>query len=166
MGYHWCALHVQPRHEFRVFERLTDAAIELFLPATERISKWSDRNKRIRLPLFPGYLFVHIDDTNSARLTILKTKGVVRILGTNSGEPESVPDEQILCLKRIVEAGVPIDIYPYLQEGHRVKIVRGALAGVEGILTKKVNDTLLVISIDILQRSTSITIAAADIETV
>lgn len=162
----WFAVHVKSRHEFQVHEKLTGAGIEAFLPSVEMLRKWKDRNKLIRFPLFPGYLFVHTDTGHHARLTVLKTPGVVRFLGSGSNEPEPIPDEQVLSLKKVIETNAPLDPYPYLQEGRRVRISRGPLAGVEGVLVRKTDRHILVLSIDILRRSTAVTVEAGDVETV
>ncbi len=163
---HWYAVHVKSRHEFQVCERLTGAGVTAFLPAVERLSRWKDRNKLISFPLFPGYLFVNIENTSSARLPVLKTKGVVRILGAVPGDPEPVPDEQVLSLKKAVEAGAALDPYPYLKEGRRVRIIRGPLKGVEGVLVQKPGGHHLVLSVDILRQSTAVTIETGDVEAV
>ena len=163
---HWYAVHVKSRHEFRVYERLTGAGIITFLPSMKRLSKWKDRNKLIEFPLFPGYLFVQTDSIHTVRMTILKTKSVVRILDAVAGEPEPVPEEQILSLMKIIHAGVHLDPYPYLQEGQRIRIKRGPLAGVEGILVEKSGLHRLVLSVDILCQSTAVTIQASDVEKV
>ncbi len=162
----WFAVHVKSRHEFQVSERLSGAGIEAFLPAVERLSRWKDRNKLIRFPLFPGYLFVHIEKSHKALLTILKAKGVVRLLGNAPGEPEPVPDEQILSLRKIIEAKTELDPYPYLREGQLVRIKKGPLAGVEGILVEKAGQHKLVLSVDILRQSTALTINASEVESV
>lgn len=161
---HWYAVHVKSRHEFRVYEKLTGTGINTFLPSLKRLSKWKDRNKLIEFPLFPGYLFVQTDNSHDARIAILKTQSVVRILGTITGEPEPVPEEQIQSLMKIIDAGVPLDPYPYLQEGQRIRITRGPLAGIEGLLVEKAGQHKLVLSVDILSQSTSVTIQASEVE--
>ncbi len=145
---------------------MTGAGIETFLPAVEKLSKWKDRNKLIRFPLFPGYLFVHTEQSHQTRLAVLKTKGVVRFLGAVAGEPEPVPEEQILPLKKIINAGAALDPYPYLREGRRVRIAKGPLAGVEGILVQKSGQNRLVLSVDILRQSTAVRVEAGDVEAV
>lgn len=162
----WYAIHVKSRHEFQVSERLTKAGIEAFLPVVERFRRWKDRKKLINFPLFPGYLFVHIDKNPQSRLTVLKTKGIVRLLGTAPGEPEPVPEEQIISLKKLVENKADLNPYPYLNEGQRVRIKRGTLAGVEGIFVKKLGQHMLVLSVDILQKGVSLKLDASEIETI
>jgi len=161
---HWFAVHIKSKHEFKVSERLKTAGVEVFQPAVESLSRWKDRNKLIQIPLFPGYLFVNITGSHHDKLTVLKTKGVVRFLGTIPNEPEPVPEHQIYSLKKVIESKANIDLYPYLEKGQRVRIKNGPLAGVEGILVEKSGQHKLVLSVDILCQSTSVTIHASEIE--
>jgi transcription antitermination factor NusG len=163
---YWFALHVRARHEFQVWERLITKGIEAFLPTVERLRKWKDRKKIINFPLFPGYLFVHIPKTAQDILSVLKIKGVVRLLGSEPGSPESIPDEQVISLKRLIESKENLDQYPYLKEGQRVRIKFGPLAGVEGILVKRLDKHILVLSVDILRQGVALKIEASEVERV
>lgn len=163
---YWFAIHVKSRHESQVNERLSGSGIDTFLPTIVRLNTWKDRNKLVKLPLFAGYLFVHIKRNHNTLLTVLRTKGVVRILGNSSGDPEPVPEDQILFLRKLVEIKTSLDPYPYLQEGQRVRIKRGPLAGIEGILVEKSGLHKLILSVDILRQSTSLRIDVTDVENV
>ncbi len=99
-------------------------------------------------------------------LDVLKTSGVVKFLGVKPNEPEPVPEEQIISLKRLVENREHIDPYPYLKEGQRVRIKKGPLAGVEGLLSKRAGQHILILSVDILRQGVSLKIDAADVERV
>lgn len=162
----WYAVYVRSRHEFQVLERLSRSKVDAFLPTVERISRWKDRKKIINFPLFPGYIFVHISKSYNDILTVLKIKGVVRFLGISPHEPEPIPEEQIISLKKIVENKREIDPYPYLKEGQRVRINRGPLTGVEGILIEKSEQHTLVLSVDVLQQGVSLKIDASEVEIV
>lgn len=162
----WYAIYVRSRHEFQVFERLSSANIDAFLPTVERLSRWKDRKKKVNFPLFPSYLFVHINKSYDNLLTVLKIKGVVRFLGINPCEPEPIPEEQIISLKRVVESKELLDPYPYLKEGQMVRIKGGPLSGVEGVLVEKLGQHKLVISVDILQRGVAIAVDAIEVERV
>lgn len=161
----WYALHVRSRHEFQVYDRLTKTGTEAFLPVVKRLNRWKDRKKFINFPLFSGYLFIHIADNHEERLSVLKTKAVVRLLGT-AGRPEPVPEEQILSLKRLADNKASLDPYPYLKEGRRVRIRRGPLTGVEGILIEKTGQHILVLSVDIIQQGAGLKIEASEVEAV
>ncbi|MBI5051082.1 MAG: UpxY family transcription antiterminator [Nitrospirae bacterium] len=160
----WYAIHTKSRHEFQVFERLSMKGVEAFLPTVERLRKWKDRKKMVAFPLFPGYLFVHIPKTSQDILSVLKIKGVVRLLGSGQANPEAIPDEQVTSLKKLVESKETLDPYPYLNKGEQVRIKFGSLSGVEGILVEKLGQHILVLSVDILRQGVALRINAADVE--
>jgi len=161
---HWYAVHVRSRHEFIVTDRLVSSGIDNFLPIVERLRHWKDRKKLVAFPLFPGYLFVRIRKNNSEKLTVLKTPGVVRFIGQTAADPESVPDDQVISLKRLVESKETLDPHPYLKEGNRVKIKNGPLKGVEGLLVERKGLHHLVLSVDILRQGVSIQVDASSVE--
>ena len=160
----WYAVHTKSRHEFQVVERLKQKGINAFLPSVERLRKWKDRKKIIEFPLFPGYLFVNISKDLQSILSVLKVTGVVRLLCTLPGEPDPIPDEQIVSLQKLIENKEALDHYPYLNEGQRVRIIKGPLSGVEGILVEKLDRHLLVLSVDVLRQGVALTINASDVE--
>lgn len=162
----WYAVHVKSRHEFQVVERLTMKGVEAFLPTVERLRRWKDRKKLIVFPLFSGYLFIHITKSALVILSVLKIKGVVRLLSSAPGIPDAIPDEQITFLKKLVENKEALDPYPYLSEGQTVRIKDGPLRGVEGILVEKLGKHILVLSVDVLRQGVALTINAADVDKV
>lgn len=160
----WFGIHVKSRHEFKILRMLIKTRVEAFLPVVERLRKWKNMTKCISFPLFPGYIFVNIQKDYRSILNILKIKGVVRFLCTVPGEPEPIPREQIDSLKRLVENKEIIDPYPYLKEGQKVRIKKGPLAGVEGVLTERHGRHFLVVAVDIIQQGVSVKVCASDVE--
>jgi transcription antitermination factor NusG len=109
--------------------------------------------------MFPGYLFLRHSMDDAAYLEVVKTRGLVRVLGDRWDCLAPVPDGQIESIRRVHEARYPVQPHPYLKEGQRVRITAGLLAGAEGVLARtKLNKGLLVLSVDILQRSVAVEI--------
>ncbi|NPU84873.1 MAG: UpxY family transcription antiterminator [Syntrophaceae bacterium] len=155
----WYAIHTRSRHEDKVCLGLTQKAVHAFLPKMEVWSKRKDRRKKIPVPMFPGYLFAETAEMdNRIRLDILKTSGVVRILGRpNSQEPIPVPDETIDAIQRLVVSRVEIQQIQYPKVGERACIIDGPFQGIEGIVLKAdYQQELFVVSIELLQRSVAI----------
>jgi transcription antitermination factor NusG len=122
-------------------------------------SKRKDRRKKIMIPMFPGYLFVESANLdNYVRLDILKTFGVVQILGKARGaEPIPVPDEKIDAIRRIIESRVEVQQLQYPKVGEPARIMDGPFKGVEGlVISTDYAKELFVISIELLQRSVAI----------
>lgn len=159
---HWYAVYTRSRHEKVVAEELWQRGVEVFLPLRSVISKWKDRRKEVQFPLFPGYIFVNVE-MQQQRLDILKAQSVVRIIGQH-GEPEPVPDDQIVAVKTLVFSRLPYDPYPEMVVGDRVRIIRGPLRGLQGYLVEKKNRFRFVVTVDLIQQAVSCEIDASDIE--
>lgn len=159
----WYAVYTKPRHERKVNAHLSREGITTFLPEIERWSRRKDRKTRVSYPIFPGYLFINTELNGGSRLKVIKTRGVVRILG-NKGIPIAIPENQIEAIQKIVVTKNDISSYPYLKIGQIVRVIGGPLKGVEGFFVSDKGKGKLVISVDILQRSVSVEIEEADIE--
>jgi transcription antitermination factor NusG len=156
----WYAVRTRSRHEKRVREQLAARGIEPFLPLVERWRQWKDRRKQVAFPLFPGYCFARFPQ--SMRLAVLTAQGVVEILGNHAG-PIPVPESEIEAVRRLVESTLPYDPHPYLQEGMRVEVIRGPLAGVRGVLIRKGARARLVIGVTLIHQAASVELDALDV---
>ncbi len=161
----WYALYTRSRFEKKLLVELSDRSVEVFLPMREVLSRWKDRKKRVWLPLFPGYIFVNHVDTPENRYRILNIPGAVRFVG-NEGRAEPVPEQQIIAVRRFLEASVSVDPYPYLQVGQRVEVIAGPLKGIVGILIQKKGKFRFVIQVDLIRQAVSVEIDASDVRPV
>jgi len=151
----WFALQVRARFEQRVAEHLDGKGYEWFLPMYKCRKRWSDRIKQVEAPLFPGYFFCRINLQD--RLPILKTPGVIQIVGSNR-TPIAVDEGEVQAIQRMVASGIPNQPWPFLAAGDRVRIESGPLCGLEGILVDFKGNHRLVLSVTLLQRSVAVEI--------
>src|SRR5271168_171939 len=154
----WFALQVRTRYEAGVADQLSRQGYDRFLPRYKLRKRWSDRIKEADAALFPGYLFCRFDPHD--RLPILKTPGVIQIVGFSNG-PAVVDESEIRSIQSVVAAGVPHQPWPFLGSGDRVRIESGPLLGLEGILTEVRRSHRLVLSVTLLQRSLAVEIDSA-----
>ncbi len=156
-GAKWHVLWVRSHFEQQAHDHLAAKGFQLFLP---RIETWARRNGtryRTSVPMFPGYVFVHHVMDKASYIEVRKTAGLVKLLGEQWDRLAVVPDREIEAIQKIHLSRLPALPHPYLQEGQRVRITGGLLADVEGILIrKKSNKGMLVVSIDLLQRSVAV----------
>ena len=164
LAQNWYALFVRSRHEFVTSGQLQKRGVEAFLPTISKISRWSDRDKRIQVPLFPSYVFVHVKPSAETFLRILRTPGSVSFITHQPGFPAPVDPAEMLLLKRMLDTGEDVDVYPHLCEGACVKVKHGPLDGAEGILVQKNKDHLFLVNINILGRSVGMKIDADALE--
>ena len=159
----WLAAYTRSRHESRVASQLSLKGVESLLPTYAKLSRWSDRIRCSQAPLFPGYVFVHVSDTE--RVPVLQTMGVVHLVSVG-GKAAPLRDEEIERLRACIGRCNDVEPHPYLKLGHRVRVKHGPFAGWEGILVQKQNASRLVITVDQIMKSVSINLNGADVESV
>ena len=157
----WFALYTRHQHEKSVAQLISAKEIEVFLPLYQAAHRWKDRVKELTLPLFPNYVFVFAGF--NGRGAILSTPGVSDFVRLG-GVPAPIPVEEIEAVRQVVERGLPAEPPPFLQSGDRVRVKSGPLEGLEGILVRKKNFYRLLLSVDLLVKSISVEVEAADVE--
>jgi transcription antitermination factor NusG len=157
----WWALYTRHQHEKTVADMLATKGFEVFLPLYDSTRRWKDRTKLLSLPLFPCYLFVR--GGLDRKLQVVSTPGVHMIL-YRGDQVATVPEQEIEAIQRAVDGPFRVEPHPFLKCGMRVRVTRGALEGVEGILIRKKNLWRLVLSVDMLAQSVAVEVHASDVE--
>jgi transcription antitermination factor NusG len=161
----WYAVYTRSNFEKRVAAELTAKHIENYLPVVQQLHQWKDRRKMVEVPVFPGYVFSRFRDSSQTRLQVLRTAGAVRILG-QADQIEPIPDYEIESIRRLLKANVPCFAHPFLREGAWVRVKRGPLKDLEGLLVRLKSKTRLVLSISLLSQSVATEIDIVDVEVV
>jgi len=157
---HWYATYTCANHEKHVAAGLQSRALECFLPLYRSVRRWKDRRVTLDLPLFPGYLFVRLALRD--RMRVLQIPSVVHLVSF-SGQPVAIPDDEMDRLRRGLSHTSCAEPHPFLTVGRRVRIIRGPLAGCEGILRRNKNNFRFVISIDLIRSACAVDVDAADV---
>ena len=74
----WYVLHTRPRAEKKVEEQLLSLGISSYCPTRPEIKIWSDRKKRVDVPILPSMVLVNLDDKDINR--VFECPGVVRYM--------------------------------------------------------------------------------------
>ena len=156
----WYAVYTCANHEKRIAKQFNERSIENFLPLYEAVRRWKDRQMRIEVPLFPGYIFVR--HSLRDRLKILQVPGVVRLVGFNNAVAP-LPIEDIETLRNGLKRSSHAKPHPYLTVGRRVRIVRGPFEGLEGVLVRRKARLRVVVSIELIMRSVAMDVDEADV---
>jgi transcription antitermination factor NusG len=156
----WYAAYTRANHEKRAHEQFAQRSIDSFLPTYLSVRRWKDRCVRLRMPLFPGYVFVHIP--LQERLRVLGVPGVARLVGF-SGVPAPLDEQDVACLRALTESTL-VQPHPYLSAGRRVRVIGGPLQGTEGILVKRKRNSRVILSVNLIRQSAMVDVSEADIE--
>lgn len=146
----WHVLYTRPKTERIVSRVIQDFGLETYLPLYKTIRQWSDRKKKLTLPLFPNYVFVKVSGRGiSGVRSIRDVVGIVSI----EKNPVVIRDEEISKIKRILNEDLNVYTEVSYSEGTRVKIRDGQFAGLEGVVVKKNGKMFLSIKIGGFEKS-------------
>ena len=99
----WFVLCTKPRNELKVTERLTRIGVEVYTPTKIEVRQWSDRKKKILVPLLPSMVLVQLLEKEVE--AVFDVPGAVRFLFEH-GKRASVSNEEVLAMKRYLETVV------------------------------------------------------------
>ncbi|MFC1857167.1 transcription termination/antitermination protein NusG [Thermodesulfobacteriota bacterium] len=159
----WYVLHTKSRFENVVNEGLLRKSKEVFLPKVTVRSKRRDRKMTIRVPLFPGYLFVKTDLNPHEHLEIVKTVGAVRLIG-NKNQPVPVPSDTIESLRVMVAGDNPVATGTRFKKGDKVIVIYGPFAGVTGMFVRYRGKDRVVVKIEALGQWAGVEVNEDDVE--
>ena len=144
---------------------LTEQGVTVYLPLMQVFRRWSDRMKKVEVPLFNSYLFVKTHPTDQHHYyNILHTPGVVRFI-TFEGLPVPVPNNQIEALQKLSAEGYNLQpIEKPLKPGTPVEIKQGPLRGIRGEIITSGKNNILIILIDSLDKCIQVKIPAGLVE--
>lgn len=150
---HWYALTVRHQHERQTEQSLKYKGWGTLVPTYRKRARWSDRTKDLECPLFSGYVLCHFP--LEERIRVLDTPGVARIVGFG-GVPAAIDEREIEEIQRVMASQLPVQPWPYLKAGDRVRVERGPLRGMEGTLLHSNDRLRFVIGVEMLQRSLAV----------
>lgn len=154
----WCVIYTRPNSERKVSASIAEQGITSFLPMYSVRRRWSDRIKRVMVPLFPNYIFVKC--TENEIVSLRRIKGIVRFLMTE-GRPVIVQESVIDTLQKVIQHEPEVCALEgclEIKRGTKIQINRGVLAGACGIVINSDGNVKLMVELECLNRIVSVTI--------
>ena len=96
----WFVVYTKPRNELKVSQRLSVLGVENYTPTRIEVRQWSDRKKKILVPLLPSMVLVSLDEKDVNK--VFETPGVVRYFFEN-GKRAIVPKKEVLAMQHYLE---------------------------------------------------------------
>jgi transcription antitermination factor NusG len=151
-----------PRHEKLVATALEQYGIPFYLPLINKVRKYKKGRAVSELPLFSTYIFTHHPGVKKECLF-----GITRHLRSMIDVSGS-DREQLICdlqsLKTVLDSQRPIEPCDELQLGQKVKIRRGAMKDLEGVIVQKRGSLRFVVNVHFLGRSVQTELDPADLK--
>ena len=161
INHNWYVVYTYPKAERKVDRKLKEIGITTFLPLHIVNRQWSDRKKKLEVPLFPNYLFVHIAPDRQYK--VLQVKGIVRFISFE-GKPTIIPELEIDSIRKIIDSGLEIASECLYEKGTMVKITNELFSGATGLVLRKGGKRRLIIRVTALKQSISVSLPADCVE--
>ena len=159
----WYAVYTIPRNEKSVIKHLDLRDVESFLPTYETVRIWKNRQHvKTILPLFPTYLFVHINHWE--RVKVLQSPGVMHIVG-NGRQYVPLEDAEVGFLLSGCH-GKKLEPYRELLVGEKVRIKSGVMQGIDGTLVRKNNSLRFVLTLNLINQHAAVEVDADALESI
>jgi len=127
----WFAIYTRPKNEKKVTESLEKIGVEVFCPMITQVKQWSDRKKKVKVPLINSYVFVNIEEKD--RNVVFQVSGVVRYLFW-LGKPAVIKEYDIEVLKDSLLGIFNSFEVNKLKSGDQLTISKGPFYGKEGVV--------------------------------
>jgi transcriptional antiterminator RfaH len=161
---HWYLVYTKPRQEHLAQSHLTRQGYETYLPLLRESRRRQGRRQAVIAPMFPRYLFVHLDRHTDNWSPIRSTIGVVSVVRFGH-EPARVPPELVEFLRSHEDADGIHSLSPdEYRPGSRVRVVEGNLMGFEGVFLAKTSQDRVVVLLEIMGKQARTTLDAIDLE--
>ncbi|MDN3676660.1 UpxY family transcription antiterminator [Flavobacterium paronense] len=138
----WYALYTNPRQEKKVAAKLQQIGFEVYCPLIIQVRQWSDRKKKVEVPLLPSYVFVKVEPKE--RDKVFQVSGVVRYLYW-LGKPALIRDEEIALMQNWLQGTVASFEVNSIQPGDNYEIPSGPFGGKKGIVEKISNTQITIV---------------------
>lgn len=138
----WYALYTEPRHEKKVAARLKQLGIEVYCPLIIQVRQWSDRKKKVEVPLLPSYVFVKLE--SNKRDQVFQVSGVVRYLYW-LGEPALIREEELVVMQNWLQGTVTSYQVEGIQQGDYYEIPSGPFIGKKGVIDQVNNNQITLV---------------------
>lgn len=130
---HWYVIYTQSRAEKKTANRLKELGYEIYCPLQEEVRQWSDRRKKVKVPVFRSYVFIQLDNYSKECVEVLQTPGVVRFLWW-LGKPAIVRDAEMDNLQQFLEEYKDTAIRVTYHKGEMVEIKQGPFKEYKGTI--------------------------------
>ncbi|MEN2400302.1 UpxY family transcription antiterminator [Flavobacterium sp. MC2016-06] len=143
----WYVVYTKPKWEKKVAEKLSQIGIECYCPIVTQVKQWSDRKKKIEVPLFNSYVFVQLPEND--RNSVFQIAGVVRYLFW-LGKPAIVRDEEINIIKTSLKADNISDVsVASIKVGDKIKLESGVFSN-QSAIVQEVSKTYCILVLESL----------------
>lgn len=143
----WYVFYTKSRSEKKTRDQVRERGFDVYLPLVEEMRQWSDRKKKVEVPLFRSYIFVRCKHPEIQEL-LQWVPGLVATVRHNGG-PATIREKEIEMIDRFINTGLRVQAESdqHLAAGDQVKVMGGPLEGMEGEVLQQHNGEFFIVRI-------------------
>jgi transcriptional antiterminator RfaH len=165
MNLSWFVVRTQMRAEEKALKHLSYQGFAAYLPRYRRRIRHARRNELLLRPLFPGYLFVHLDLDRCRWRSINGTIGVREIL-SQGDSPLAVPDRVIDEIRAREDASGAVKLAaPTFVRGQVLRLLEGPMADLTGLFEEMRDENRIILLVSLLGRAVRLQVPTAAVTT-
>jgi transcription antitermination factor NusG len=151
----WCVAHTRPRREKKLVEYCQRQGLAATLPCYDSAHKYRGKTVVFRKPLFPGYVFLQLEDRHKA--SVRQNEHVANLLDVFDQETFH---QQLSDILRALDSNIGVRLAPAVGEGMRVRIKGGPLEGIEGWVEKRYGMNTVLLRLDFINQAAAVKLEA------
>jgi transcriptional antiterminator RfaH len=155
----WFVAHTRPRCEKKLADYGHREGLDVTLPCYRSVHKYRGKTVSFQKPLFPGYVFFRI--LREHRQKVFQSDYTANLLDVVD---QALFEAQLTAVLRALDTQLEIRLAPEIGKGRRVKILSGALRGVEGWVEDRYGMTTVLLRVDFISQAAAIKIEADQLE--
>ncbi|WP_136246987.1 transcription/translation regulatory transformer protein RfaH [Halomonas borealis] len=148
----WYAIQCKGGESFRAAEHLGNQGYEVFHPVLEVQKKRGGKLAWVTEPLFPYYLFIHLDRLVSNWRPIRSTRGVLKLVTFGGGMPVPIGDELVTTLRRQASQDDDASAHVYFRAGEAVEITEGPFQDLQAIFASHKGEERAIVLLNMLHQ--------------
>lgn len=152
----WVVAHTRPRCEKKLADAAQRAQMMVYLPLRARQHRYGGRRRVFTAPLFSGYLFCRGD--LDQRRWLRQNQHVANVLEVVD---QAELTRQLAQIHAALESGLVVDVMPFLESGHRVRVTGGPLRGFEGVVIRVQGRARVLLTIDMIRQAAVVEVDGA-----
>lgn len=142
----WYVIYVKPRNEKKVALQLEKIGVKVYCPMVMQTRQWSDRKKKVEIPLLNSYVFVKLEAHQ--RDVVFQVPGVVRYVFW-LGKPAIIREKEIEVLQEGLKGMISEVNVAQLKPGDLMDISSGPFKGKQGVVQELNRDSVQIILQDL-----------------
>ncbi len=157
----WWLVHTKPRNEKALASDLERKGIQYFLPLARHRRIYGGRTFQVEIPLFSSYLF--LCGGEAERYATLMTHRAVQVIAVAD---QARLKAELRHVYRATTSDQPVDLYPGIKRGRRCRVMRGSLAGLEGVVIRRRGMCRVYLGVEILGQSAEVEVDPSLLEVI